>query len=108
MMTQFYQRFFEIAILNYWIAGYILLWEMNNNFNSAHSAGQTVRKAARRQARDFKPKVVIGMKQNIRSMECAGSLTPELEGAARTSAHPRRQQPARQTPPPKKGGTAHE
>ena len=48
------------------------------------------------------------MKQNSRSMECAGSLTPELEGAARSVSHPVRVHPVKAAPQAKKGGAKHE
>ncbi|MGN1004654.1 MAG: hypothetical protein ACI4O5_07420 [Oscillospiraceae bacterium] len=48
------------------------------------------------------------MKKNSRSMECAGSLTPELEGAARSTSHPLRAQPVKTAPQAKKGGVKDE
>ena len=48
------------------------------------------------------------MKQNSRSMECAGSLTPELEGAARSVSHPERVRPAKAAPQAKKGDIKYE
>lgn len=48
------------------------------------------------------------MKQTSRSMECAGSLTPELEGAERSASHPVRTQPVKAAPQAKKGGEKHE
>ena len=44
------------------------------------------------------------MKQDPRSIECAGSLTPELEGAARSASHPERVRPAKAAPQTEKGG----
>ncbi len=41
-------------------------------------------------------------------MECAGSLTPELEGAARSVSHPVRVQPDKAVPQQKKGGAKYE
>lgn len=48
------------------------------------------------------------MKQHPQSMECAGSLTPELEGAARSASHPSRVRPAKAAPQKKKGGVKYE
>lgn len=48
------------------------------------------------------------MKQDPRSMECAGSLTPELEGAARSVSHPRRVRPAKAAPQAKKAAKKYE
>ena len=48
------------------------------------------------------------MKQDPRSMECAGSLTPELEGAARSVSHPERVRPVKAAPQDKKGGAKDE
>lgn len=56
----------------------------------------------------MKTKVVTFMKQNSRSMECSGSLTPELEGAARSASHPVRAQPVKAAPQTKKGGAKYE
>ena len=46
------------------------------------------------------------MKQTQQTMACTGSLTPELEGASRTAAHPKRQ--AAPPPLPKKEEEPHE
>lgn len=48
------------------------------------------------------------MKQNPQSMECAGSLTPELEGAARSVSHPSRARPVKAVPQQKKGSVKYE
>ena len=48
------------------------------------------------------------LKQDPRSMECAGSLTPELEGAARSASHPRRVRPVKTAPQAEKGGAKDE
>lgn len=53
-------------------------------------------------------KAVFELKQTQQRMECAGSLTPELEGAAHSAAHPKRQAPPARRPAPKKGGCVHE
>ena len=48
------------------------------------------------------------MKQTRQFMECAGSLTPELEGASRSASHPIRSQRIKASPQAKKGGAQHE
>ena len=48
------------------------------------------------------------MKQTRQTMAHSGSLTPELEGAQRTAAHPAREQPVKATLQNQKGGTQHE
>ena len=48
------------------------------------------------------------MKQTRQSMECAGSLTPELEGTARSVPHPIRLPRGKGTPQTKKGGARYE
>jgi len=48
------------------------------------------------------------MKQTRHAMACAGSLTPELEGADHTTAHPARRQPPKAAPKTEKGGAKHE
>lgn len=48
------------------------------------------------------------MKQTRQAMTQSGSLTPELEGAQRTAAHPVRGQPVKPTLQTQKGGTQHE
>ena len=50
-----------------------------------------------------KTKVVSHMKQNVQSIDCSGSLTPELEGSSRTNPHPSRNQSLNTNPQPKKG-----
>lgn len=44
------------------------------------------------------------MKPSRQTMECAGSLTPELEGAARSLPHPVRAKPTQSGSENKKGG----
>ena len=48
------------------------------------------------------------MKQTRQSMECAGSLTPELEGASRSASHPIRNLRVKTPSLAKKGGAQHE
>lgn len=87
MIAQFYQRFPKNAILNYWLTGYIFV-DKEKQYE--------------------KTKVVIWMKQEPQAMECSGSLTPELEGAGHTAAHPKRAQPAPAAPQTKQGGAQYE
>lgn len=42
------------------------------------------------------------------SAACAGSLTPQLEGAARSNPHPIRAQQVKASSQTEKGGTRHE
>lgn len=48
------------------------------------------------------------MKQTRQTMVQSGSLTPELEGAQHSIAHPVREQPIKTTLQTQKGGTQHE
>ena len=48
------------------------------------------------------------MKQSRQGAPCAGSLTPELEGAARSTPHPIRAQDGRRLPENKKDGARYE
>lgn len=48
------------------------------------------------------------MKQSQQSVPCAGSLTPELEGAARSLSHPIRSQTGKGPAETKKGGGRYE
>ncbi len=47
------------------------------------------------------------MKGNIFPQATAGSITPQLEGAAQSVSHPERS-PKQPTPKSEKGGTSHE
>ena len=47
------------------------------------------------------------MKENQRLEPNAGSLTPQLEGAARSASHPQRTRPQASSKP-EKGGAGHE
>lgn len=48
------------------------------------------------------------MKQSQQSVPCAGSLTPELEGAARSLSHPVRAREEKQPHENKKDGGRYE
>lgn len=48
------------------------------------------------------------MIHNSSSAACAGSLTPQLEGAARSIPHPVRVQQVKLSSQAKKGGARHE
>ena len=47
------------------------------------------------------------MNENLRTQALAGSITPQLEGAAQSKTHPQRT-PAQSNTKPEKGGTDHE
>lgn len=48
------------------------------------------------------------MIHNSSSASCVGSLTPQLEGAARSIPHPVRTRQVKQSTPAEKGGARHE
>ena len=47
------------------------------------------------------------MKEVLKSQAATGSITPQLEGAARSTSHPERM-PASTNSQAEKGGTSHE